>query len=93
MLITQNEHGVPQFHKGDARRLFVLAAAIDKLSRPTLSTLSEYTGHNKGTISSDIQRLTVQYGIAIIKEGPVYSIKCWGDVLKAEGVRKVLSFT
>ncbi|MCD5327873.1 hypothetical protein ACFFU8_09435 [Chromobacterium piscinae] len=85
-----NEHGVPQYPKGDARRLFVLLAAIDKLPRPTLTTLSAFTGHNKGTIDADVAKLAEQYGVEIGRDGPVFVLRSWGDVLKQQGVRKSL---
>lgn len=85
-----NENGVPQFTKGDARRLFVLLAAIEKLERPTLTSLSAYTGHNKGTIDADVRRLCEQFGMGIDREGPVFVIRDWGDLLRRSGVRKFL---
>ncbi|MGC0155242.1 hypothetical protein ACPRNU_22510 [Chromobacterium vaccinii] len=85
-----NDHGVPQYPKGDARRLFVLLAAIDKLPRPTLTTLSAYTGHNKGTIDADVVKLVEQYGVEIERDGPVFVLRSWGDVLKQQGVKKSL---
>lgn len=79
-----------QFPKGDARRLFVLLAAIDTLERPTLTTLAEYTGHNKGTIPADVEKLRDQYGVNIAKDGPVFFIKSWGEVLKKTGVKSII---
>lgn len=90
IMIEINNHGVPQFPKGDARRLFVLAAAIECLERPTLTSLSQFTGHNKGTIDADVQRLTTQYGLTVTKVGPVYSLSSWGDLLKSHGVRQII---
>ena len=89
-MYQQNAYGVTQYPKGDARRLFVLLAAIDALERPTLTTLAEFTGHNKGTIPADVERLREQYKVVIRKDGPVFSIESWGDLLKKEGVRKLL---
>jgi hypothetical protein len=85
-----NEHRVPQYPKGDARRLFVVLAAIDCLERPTITTIAAYTGHNKGTIDADVARLCEQYGVEIERNGPVFSILSWGDVLKKGGVKKHL---
>lgn len=89
MTVT-NAHGVPQYPKADARRLFVLLAAIDLLERPTLTSLAEFTGHNKGTIDADVAKLAEQYGVKIFKAGPVYGIEAWGDILRKSGVKKVL---
>lgn len=88
--IQFNEHGVPQYPKGDARRLFVLLAAIEKLSRPTLIALANYTGHNKGTIDADVAKLCEQYGVKIERDGPVFQIVDWGDILKQSGVKNSL---
>jgi hypothetical protein len=89
-MIEMNAHGVPQYPKADARRLFVLLAAIDRLERPTLTSLADFTGHNKGTIDADVARLAEQYGVVVAKTGPVYSIEYWGEILKKAGVKKVL---
>jgi len=88
--IEANEYGVPQYPKGDARRLFVLLAAIDYLERPTLTSLAEYTGHNKGTIDADVAKLREQFGVDIERDGPVFSIRSWGDLLKKAGVKSHL---
>jgi hypothetical protein len=85
-----NESGVPQYPKGDARRLFVVLAAIDYLERPTITSIAAYTGHNKGTIEADGAKLRDQYGVKIDREGPVFVLRSWGDVLKKAGVRKHL---
>lgn len=79
-----------QFPKGDARRLFSLLLAIDVLERPTLTTLANYTGHNKGTIPADIEKLCKQYGVKIVKEDAIFRLESWGDVLKKTGVKNIL---
>lgn len=88
--LTKNAHGVPQFAKGDARRLFVLLAAIDALERPTITSLAEFTGHNKGTIEADVGRLREQFNVQITKEDAVYQIASWGELLKVNAVKKLL---
>ncbi|WP_100084888.1 hypothetical protein [Burkholderia ambifaria] len=85
-----NEYGVPQYPKGDARRLFVVLAAIDCLERPTITSIAAYTGHNKGTIDADVAKLRDQYGVEIDRDGPVFVLRSWGDVLKKTGVKKHL---
>lgn len=89
-MLPKNEHGVTQYPKGDARRLFVLLAAIDMLERPTISSLAAYTGHNKGTIPSDVEKLCEQFGVGIVKKDAVYSIQSWGDLLRKEVVSRFL---
>lgn len=84
------DNKVTQYPKGDARRLFVILAAIDSLERPTLTTLVACTGHNKGTIPGDIDKLREQFGVDIVKDGAVYGVKSWGDLLKKNGVKKLL---
>jgi len=90
MTLTLNENGVPQYPKADARRLFVLLSAIDHLERATLTTLASYTGHNKGTIDADIAKLNEQFGVSIVKEGAVYRVNSWGDLLNKRSVKKFL---
>jgi hypothetical protein len=85
-----NEYGVPQYPKGDARRLFVVLAAIEHLERPTITTIAAYTGHNKGTIDADVAKLREQYGVEIERESAVFVIRSWGDVLKKVGVKRHL---
>lgn len=79
-----------QFPKGDARRLFTLLVAIDNLERPTLTTLTKHTKHNKGTIAADVDKLREQYGVEIIKDGAVFRLISWGDVLKKTGVKNII---
>ncbi|MFM0265491.1 hypothetical protein [Paraburkholderia sediminicola] len=90
MTFDVNEYGVPQYPKGDARRLFVVLAAIGHLERATLVTLAQYTGHNKGTINADVERLREQYGVDIKKDGATYSVRSWGAILKKGGVKEHL---
>ena len=85
-----NDYGVLQYPKGDARRLFVVLAAIDCLERPTITSIAAYTGHNKGTIDADVEKLRDQYGVDIQRDGPVFVLRSWGDVLKKAGVKKFL---
>jgi hypothetical protein len=86
----RNEFGVPQYPDNDARRLFVLLAAIDLLERPTISTIADLTSYDKDTIDADIIKLNKQYGVTLNKIGDVYRIESWGDVLKKQGVKKHL---
>lgn len=85
---STNKHKVIQYPKNDPRRLFVLLYAIETLDRPTLTTISEYTGLNKGVIDSHTKNLNEFYGVTINKDGPVYAIASWGDILNREGVKK-----
>lgn len=81
---------VKQYKKGDVRRLFVVASAIDELGSPTLVELTAFTKHNKGTIQKDIEKLREQLGVVIDKRGPQYTLISWGEKLKAKGVKKDL---
>ena len=78
------------YPKGDVRRLFVIASAIEELGSPTLLQLAEFTGHNKGTIPADVEKLREQLGVSISKEGIHYTLLDWGDKLKKTGVKKDL---
>lgn len=90
MSFIKNEFGVPQYPDNDARYLFVLLAAIDLLERPTASAIADLTSHDKDTIDTDILKLREQYGVDLHKVGEVYRIQSWGDVLKKQGVQKLL---
>lgn len=90
MKFELNEHGVPQYPKGDARRLFVVLAAIEQLERPTITTVAAYTGHNKGTIDADVAKLREQYGLEIERKGAVFVVRSWGEVLKKNAVKRYL---
>lgn len=83
----------PEFPKGDVRRLLVLALAISELERPTLTTLSEATGHHKQTIKDDAEKLGPQLGIRVEKEqdGPVYHLIEWGPLFKTNSIKKFLA--
>ena len=90
MPFTKNEFGVPQYPEQDARRLFVLLAAIGLLERPTLSAMADLTGHERDAIEQDVETLQEQFGVVLHKVGTVYHIESWGDVLNREGVQKYL---
>lgn len=90
MPFNKNEFGVPQYPENDARRLFVLLAAIDLLERPTLSAIADLTGLERDTIEADVTKLKEQFDVLLFKVGDVYRIESWGDVLKKSGVKKFL---
>jgi hypothetical protein len=83
-----NEHNIVQYPKSDPRRLFVLLYALETLDRPTINTISTYTGLNKGLINTNINNLIEFYGLDITKDGPVYAISSWGDILNKTGVMR-----
>ncbi|HXA46226.1 MAG TPA: hypothetical protein VNW52_01250 [Burkholderiaceae bacterium] len=90
MTLPKNEFGVVQYPHDDARRLFVLLAALDLLERPTLQAIADLTSLNPESIDDDILRLQEQFGVQIHKQGHVYRIESWGDLLKKAGVQKRL---
>lgn len=89
-MTDQNNGEAVQYPKGDARRLFALLASIDALERPTLTTLANRTGHNKGTITADVAKLRDQFGVQIVKEGAVFRIESWGNLLNIDQIKKLL---
>ncbi|EPG8943885.1 hypothetical protein L4Z64_001292 [Pseudomonas aeruginosa] len=86
-----NSHGVPQYPKGHAGRLLVTLAAIDQLDHPTSQTVADLTGLSKGNIDRYVATLNAEFGTQIVKNGPVFHIESWGEVLKKTGVKKTLS--
>ena len=86
----KNEFGVPQYPEDDVRRLFVLLAAIDLLERPTLTAIADLTSLDRDTIDADVAQLKEQFDVALLRIGDVYRIESWGDVLKKQGVKRLL---
>jgi len=90
MTFPKNQFGVPQYPHDDARRLFILASAIELLERPTATAIDDLTGINKTVVDDEIEKLREQYGMVIHKFGDIYRIESWGDVLTKDGVAKAM---
>lgn len=88
--MSAEKGGGAKYPKGDARRLFSLLLAIEELERPTLVSIVARTGHNRGTLQADVDRLNTQFDVSIVKDGPVYKIESWGRVLNKAGLRSYL---
>ena len=93
MNMARNQFGVPQYPLDDARHLLVLLAAIDLLGRPTVSALADFTGLNRDRIDLDAIKLREQFGVVLHKVGEIYHLESWGDVLKKEGVQRIVGLT
>ena len=90
--IERNEHGVPQYPRGHAGRLLVVAAAVATLERPTATSVSKLTGLEKGNIDRMVMNdLKSQFGVEVSKTGPVFEITSWGKLLKSTGVKECLT--
>jgi hypothetical protein len=89
--ISINESGVPLYPKGHAGRLLVTLAAIDHLERATASSVAALTGLSKGKIDVYVKALNDEFGTVVIKDGPVYRVSSWGEILNQAGVRKTLT--
>lgn len=90
MQFTKNQFGVPQYPHDDARRLFVLASAINLLERPTATAIDDLTGIDKTIIDNEVDKLREQYGMVIHKFGEIYRIESWGKILNKESVAKAM---
>ncbi|HWT70664.1 MAG TPA: hypothetical protein VN361_00580 [Oxalicibacterium sp.] len=90
MEYPKNQFGVPQYPLGDARRLFVLASAIDLLERATATAIGDLTGIDKAIVDDEVGKLREQYGMTIHKFGEMYKIESWGEVLRKDGVTRVM---
>lgn len=89
--IKRNQHGVPQYPRGHAGRLFVVLAAVESLERPTASSVANLTGISKGSIDRIVLiDIPSQLGVTTSKQGPVYKIDNLGELLNVEGVKKCL---
>lgn len=81
----------PQYPKGDLRRMLAVLGAIDSLESATLVKLAERTGIDKKTVTNLIEQAREQAGVAIAKNGAVYSIEEWGPVIKKTGAKMCLT--
>jgi hypothetical protein len=90
MNYPKNQFGVPQYPYGDARRLFVLASAIDLLERATATAIADLTGIDKAVVEEEVGKLREQYGMTIHKFGDMYKIESWGPVLLKDGVVRAM---
>lgn len=90
MTFLKNQFGVPQYPKDDARRLFVLAAAIHLLEHPTATAIDDLTGIDKTTIDDEVDKLREQYGMVIHKFGETYRIASWGKILNKGSVAQAM---
>ena len=88
MALKKNQFGVVQYPADDARRLFVLAGAIDLLERATPRSIADLTGIAIAAVDGDVDILREQYGMKIACLGGVYRIEDWGDLLQREGVSR-----
>lgn len=87
----KNALGVPQYPKGHAGRLFVVAAAVSTLERPTASSVAALTGLSKGNMDKTVLLdIPSQLGIKTAKVGAVYRIIDWGDLVKQGSVGRCL---
>jgi hypothetical protein len=90
MSFKKNQFGVPQYPLDDARRLFVLAAAIDLLERPTSTAIADLTGIDSTLIETEVAKLCEQYGMVIHNFGDIYRIESWGEFLNRDNVGKIM---
>lgn len=90
MSYPKNQFGVTQYPLNDARRLFILLAAVDLLERPTASALTDLTGSTREQIDADLIRLREEFGVLLHKVGDIYHIESWGEVLRKSGVKDFL---
>lgn len=90
MTFRKNQFGVPQYPPADARSLFVLAAAIDLLERPTPTAIADLTGIVPALIEDDVNKLREQYGMVIHNFGDIYRIESWGEFLNSDNVSKIM---
>jgi len=75
------------FPKGDARRYFVVLAAIDSMKRgaATIHRVATAIGCTRAEAQRAVQAASEQFGVAFDRDGSAYIISSWG-VLKKTGV-------
>jgi hypothetical protein len=97
---------LPEYGKGDIRKIFMVLAAIQKLQDEaakarkagvskagepkavpgaSLQKLVDATGLDKKTIFVSIRAATLQAGVHVAQDGPVYRIADWGPLLSPAG--------
>lgn len=75
------------FPKGDARRYFVVLAAIDSMKKgeATIHRVATATGSTRAEAQRAVQAAGEQFGVVFERDGSAYIISSWG-VLKKSGV-------
>lgn len=81
---------VPQFPKGDLRRMLAVLAAIDSLKGATLLEIVSFTGLDKKTVTRLIEQAQQQAGVQLSKEVYTYHVVDWGPIIRRSGLLKVL---
>ncbi|MHD0644124.1 hypothetical protein ACYPKM_00640 [Pseudomonas aeruginosa] len=82
---------IPQYPKGDLRRMLSVLAAIDELgSQATMVSIGHRTGLDRRTVTTQIEIAQKQAGVDIQKKDQYYSIVSWGDVISKDGALLVL---
>jgi hypothetical protein len=75
------------FPKGDARRYFVVLAAIDSMKKgeATIHRVSTAVDCTRAEAQRAVQAVAEQFGVCFEREGSAYIISSWG-ALKKSGV-------
>lgn len=73
------------FPKNDARRVLSVLGAIASLPSATLVKIAAQTGLDKRTVTYAVEVAGRQFDVVIAKDGPVYRIEEWGELLRPEG--------
>lgn len=82
---------VPQYPKGDLRRMLVVLGAIQEAGEATLVQIVARTGLDKKTVSDLIVKAQEQASVRVTKVGARYSIEELGPVFKASGCKNALT--
>lgn len=70
------------------RRTWFILGAVAQLNRPTLTTIVEATGLPKASVNDTLNKVMDNQipGLILEKNGAVYSIINWGEIVKKNGV-------
>lgn len=82
---------IPQYPKGDLRRMLAVLAAIDTPQGSSLVRIAAETGLDKKTVTGMIEQARTQADVSIEKDGPIYRVTDWGRIIKKSGVKLSLS--
>lgn len=70
----------------------MVLAAVATLERPTAVSVAKLVGLSKGSIDRLVLvDLPSHFGVLISKDGPVYRIESWGQLLRQTGVKQCLT--
>lgn len=87
-----NDHGFVKYPQRHIGRIISVAGAISTLKNPTSTSVIKYLGYlSKGSIDRiALKEMNEQLGIKVKKNGAVFEILSWGDLINKRAVFKYM---